>query len=75
LRSGSTACAEQRLCHGRQHEEGNKQANAAIGDDRAGEHDRKHCAAGSQALGHEIGDGRYRAAVVHQLAEHGAEQK
>ena len=34
--------AEQRMRHRREHEEGDEQADAAIGDERAGQHHRKH---------------------------------
>ena len=67
--------AEQRLRHRREHEEGDEQAHAAVGDERAREHDRQHRALGTEALRHEARDRRDRAAVVHQLAEHGAQQE
>ncbi len=37
-RRGMRSGAEQRLRHRRQHEEGDEQADAAVGDERAGEH-------------------------------------
>jgi hypothetical protein len=61
--------------HWGEDKEGDEQANAAIGDEGAGEHDRQHGAPWTETIGHEIGDGRYRAAVLHQLAEQGAEEK
>ena len=66
---------EQALPHGNENEEGDEQADAAIGDDRAGESHREDGPRRSELLGHEFGDGFDRAAVVHQLAEQGAEKK
>ena len=47
LRDGGRA--EQRLRHRRQHEEGDEQADPAIGDQRAGQHHREHRAASAPA--------------------------
>ena len=74
-RFGIVGGAKQRMRHRREHEEGDEQADAAIGDERAGEHDRQHGALGAEPLGHEGRDRRHRAAVLHQLAEQRAEQK
>ncbi len=63
------------MCHRRQNEEGDEYAYPAIGDQRAGEHDRQHRAARSQTLGHAFRYGGNRAAVIHQLAEQRAEQE
>ena len=73
--AGDPGGAEQRLRHRSQNEEGDEQADAAIGDRGAGEHDGEHRAAFAELLGHEAGDGGDRAAIFHQLAEHRAEQK
>ena len=48
-RRGMCGGAEQRLRHRRQHEERDEQADAAIGDQRAGEHDRQDRAAAGPA--------------------------
>ena len=61
-RRGMPADAEQVLRHRRDDEEGDEQADAAIGDDRAAEHDREDGALRAELLGHEIGDRRDRAA-------------
>ena len=74
-RFGMLASAEQRLRHRHQHEERDEQADAAVGDQRARQHDREDGAAGTQLFRHEMGDGRHRPAVVHQLAEHRAQQE
>ena len=75
-RRGMAARAEQLLRHRGEHEEGDEQADAAIGDERAGEHDRQHGAALRPSRSrHEARDRRDRAAVLHQLAEQGAEQE
>ena len=66
---------EQGFGHGNEDEEGDEQADAAIGDDGAGERHREDGTCGPERLGHEAGDGLDRAAVVHQLAEQRAEQK
>ena len=66
---------EQALRHGNEDEEGDEQADAAIGDDGAGERHREDRPRGPELLGHEAGDGFDRAAVVHQLAEERAEEK
>jgi Spy/CpxP family protein refolding chaperone len=66
---------EQALRHGDQDEEGDEQADAAIGDAGAGESHGEDRPRRSELLAHESGDGFDRAAVVHQLAEQGAEQK
>ena len=66
---------EQALRHGNENEEGDEQAHAAIGDDGAGESDRKDRPRGPELFCHEAGDGFDRTAVVHQLAEERAEQK
>ena len=67
--------AKQRMRHRREDEEGDEQADAAIGDERAGQHHGENHAPLAERFGHEVGDRRDRAAVLHQLAEHGAEQK
>ena len=67
--------AEQVLRHGRDHEEGDEEADAAVGDDRSAQNDRENGALRAELLGHEIGDRRHRAAVLHQLAEQRAEQE
>ncbi len=67
--------AKQRMRHRREHEEGDEQADAAIGDQRAGENHRQHGPLGPEPLGHEGRDRRHRAGVLHQLAEQRAEQK
>jgi hypothetical protein len=66
---------EQGVAHGRQHEEGNEQADAAIGNECSSQHDGKHGALGAQALGQILGDGLNRTAGFHQLAEQRAKQK
>ena len=48
-RRGMSAGAEQRLRHRHQHEERDEQADAAVGDERAGEHHREHRAAAARA--------------------------
>jgi hypothetical protein len=63
------------LCHRDEHEDGNEQADAPIGNQRAREYDRKHHAALSQPFRHEISDGRHGTAVLHELAEYRAEQE
>jgi hypothetical protein len=60
---------------GTENKEGNEQADAAIGYERAGKYDRQHGAALTQPFGHEAGDGGHAAAVVHELAEQGTKQK
>ncbi|GCC45270.1 hypothetical protein chiPu_0029230, partial [Chiloscyllium punctatum] len=67
--------AKQRLGHRHDDKERHEQADAAIGDQCTGKHDRKDDSALAQPLGHEACDRCHRAAVVHQLAEHGPEQK
>ena len=67
--------AEQALRHRHDHEEGDEEADATVGDDRPGQHDGQHCSLGTHLFGHELGDGADRPAVVHQLAENGAEQE
>ena len=47
----------------------NEQADAAIGDECAGEHDGQHRPARPQPRGHEFGERRDRTTVFHQLAE------
>ena len=74
-RRGMAADAEEILRHRRDHEEGDEQADAAIGDDRSAQNDRENGALRAELLGHEIGDRRHRAAVLHQLAEQRAEQE
>ena len=66
---------EHLLRHGHQHEKGDKDADAAIGDYGRGEHDREHRAACSQPFGQETRDRGDRTAVVHELAEQPAEQE
>jgi hypothetical protein len=73
--AGNSGRAEQRLRHRGENKERHEQADAAIGDGGAGEHDRDHRAAFAELLGHEARDGGNRARVFHQLAEHRAEQK
>ena len=63
------------MCHRSDDEEGDEQADAAIGDESTGKHHCQHRAFGAEAFGHKIGDGCYGAAVFHQLAEQGAEEK
>ncbi len=41
-RRGNVGGLEQRVPHRRQHEERDEQADAAIGDERAGQHQREH---------------------------------
>jgi len=67
--------AEQRLGHRGQNEEGDEQADAAIGHQGAGENDGQYGAACAEALGHPAGDRRDRSAVLHQLAEQRAQQE
>lgn len=67
--------AKQRLRHRNDDKEGDEQADAAVGDQRACEHDREDDPAFAQAPGDEARDRSDRAAVVHELSEHGAEQK
>ena len=55
-RLGIAAAAKQLMRHRGKDEEGDEQADAAVGDDRAGEHDREHGALRPQTLGHEFGD-------------------
>ena len=55
-RRGMAGRAEQRLGHRRQHEEGDEQADAAIGDQRAGQHHGEHGALGAEPLGHAVRD-------------------
>ena len=66
---------EQGAGHRREDEEGDEQADAAVGHERTSQHDREHGAARAQPLGHEAGDRLHRAAVVHELAENSAEQE
>jgi hypothetical protein len=66
-------CPKQRLSHRRQHEKGDEEAHSPIGDERACEYTRQHRVARSQLIHHELGDGRDRAAVLHQFTEHGSE--
>ena len=74
-RFGIAAARNSACAIGAKHEECDEKADAAIGDQGAGEHDRKHRASRAQTLGHKAGDGRHGAAVLHELAEQGAEQK
>lgn len=66
---------EQGLRHRREHEERGEHAETAVGDERAGEHDREHGTPLAERVGHEPRDGRARAAVVHELAEQSAEEE
>ena len=61
--------------HRRQHEERDEQADAAVGDHRAGQDHRQHGAVRAQSLGHEAGDRLHGAAVVHELSEQRPEQE
>ena len=70
-----SAAFEEALRHGDENEEGDEQADPAIGDDGAGKGHREDRPRRPELLGHEAGDGFHRAAVVHQLAEQRAEQK
>ena len=54
-RRGMSAARNSGLRHRRQHEEGDEQADAAIGDEGAGQHDRQDGAARPEPLGHEVG--------------------
>ena len=74
-RFGNPRRAKQFMRHRRENKEGDKQADAAIGDDGAGEHDREHGPLRPKTLGHELGDRSHRAAILHQLTEQGAEEK
>ena len=67
--------AEHLLRHRDEHKESDEQADAAIRDDSTGQDHRQYGAALTQPLAQEVGDRRHRAAVVHELAEQGAEQK
>ena len=67
--------AKQRAGHRNDDEERDEQADAAIGDQRPGEHDREDHAPLAETLRHEARDRCHRPAVVHQLAEYRAEQK
>ena len=49
-RRGMAAARNSSCAIGDEHEEGDEQADAAIGDQRAGEHDREHGAALAQPL-------------------------
>ena len=72
---GNVRGAEYSLRHRHEHEERDEQADATIGDERTGEHDRESGAARPQLLRHEIGDRGHRAAIFHQLSEQGAQQE
>ena len=74
-RRGTPATRNSDCAMGREHEERNEQADAAIGDEGAGEHHGQNRAMDAQALAHDLGDGRDRAAILHELAEDGPEQK
>ena len=74
-RSGIAAARNSACAIGARTKNGDEEADAAIGDERTSEHDRQHGPSRTQALGHEVGDGCDRAAVLHQLAEQGAEEK
>jgi hypothetical protein len=66
---GNPGSAKQGLRHRNQHKKRNEQADAAIGDERASEHDGQYRPARPQSRGHEFGNRRDRTAVFHQLAE------
>ena len=74
-RRGMPADSEQLLRHRRQHEESDEEADAAIGDQRTCQDDGEDRALFPEPLHHEIGDGIYGAAVLHQLAEQRAKQE
>jgi hypothetical protein len=61
--------------HRRDDKEGDEQAHAAIGDNRAGQYNGEHRTLRPKTLGHIFGDRRHRARVLHQLAEQGAKEK
>src|SRR5262245_43877240 len=67
---GDVGGFEQALRHGNEDEKGDEQADTAIGDDGAGKSHGTEPPRRSELLGHFD-----RAAVVHQLAEQGTEQK
>jgi len=52
--------AKQSVGHRRDDEKGHEQADAAIGDEGAGEDHRQHRPFGAELFGHELGDGRNR---------------
>ena len=74
-RRGMSAARNSAAAIGRQHEVGDEKADAAIGDDGAGQHHGQHRTLRAQLLRHEAGDRPDGAAVLHQLAEQGAEQE
>ncbi len=67
--------SEKLPCHWHQHEEGDKDADATIGDHGRGEHDGKHRASYPQLCGQETRDRGDRTAIVHELAEQPAKQE
>ena len=74
-RFGMSAARNSACAIGAEHEEGDEQADAAVGDERAGQHHRQHRAARAELSRSCSGDRGDRAAVLHQLAEHRAEQE
>ncbi len=74
-RFGNVGRPEQPLRHRHDHEQRDEETDAAVGDNRAGQHDRQNRPLGTQLFGHEAGDRIDRTAVVHQLAEDGPEQE
>ena len=67
--------SEQRVGHRVQREGNNEQAHAAVREYRAREYDRHHRARCAHPLRDRARNRKRRSAVVHQLAEHGAEQE
>ena len=66
---------EQRVGHRVQRERNDEQAHAAVRKYRAREYDRHHRMCCAHPLGDRARDRKRRPAVVHQLAEHCAEQE
>ncbi len=66
---------EQAHGHRCENEQGDKETYTAIGDDGAGQDHGEDGTSRPELLGHETRDGFDRAAILHDLAEYGAEQK
>ena len=74
-RPGTPATRNNDCAIGRENEERNEKADAAICDEGAGEHHGQDRAMAAQALAHDLGDGRDSATILHELAEDGPQQK
>src|SRR5215510_8451738 len=74
-RPGMDAARNNACAMGTSTKNATNKADPAISHERAGEYDRQDRAALAQPLGHEACDRGDAAAVVHELAEQGAQQK